>query len=83
MLQFTRAIRKSASSMLSAASQLIFAHYKALFTKDITDVHGKIQFVSALCGRLSAAESNMAGNGSGSRWMSPMIWPDSSTVRME
>ena len=25
-LQFTRAIRKSASSMLSAASQLIFAH---------------------------------------------------------
>ena len=30
MLQFTRAIRKSASSMLSAASQLIFAHKRAL-----------------------------------------------------
>ena len=30
MLQFTRAIRKSASSMLSAASQLIFAHKVAL-----------------------------------------------------
>ena len=30
MLQFTRAIRKSASSMLSAASQLIFAHKMAL-----------------------------------------------------
>ena len=30
MLQFTRAIRKSASSMLSAASQLIFAHETAL-----------------------------------------------------
>ena len=30
MLQFTRAIRKSASSMLSAASQLIFAHKAAL-----------------------------------------------------
>ena len=30
MLPFTRAIRKSASSMLSAASQLIFAHKMAL-----------------------------------------------------
>ena len=30
MLLFTRAIRKSASSMLSAASQLIFAHKMAL-----------------------------------------------------
>ena len=30
MLLFTRAIRKSASSMLSAASQLIFAHKRAL-----------------------------------------------------
>ena len=30
ILQFTRAIRKSASSMLSAASQLIFAHKMAL-----------------------------------------------------
>ena len=30
MLQFTRAIRKSASSMLSAALQLIFAHKRAL-----------------------------------------------------
>ena len=30
MLLFTRAIRKSASSMLSAASQLIFAHKAAL-----------------------------------------------------
>ena len=29
-LQFTRTIRKSASSMLSAASQLIFAHKMAL-----------------------------------------------------
>ena len=30
MLQFTRAIRKSASSMLSAVSQLIFAYKMAL-----------------------------------------------------
>ena len=30
MLQFTRAIRKSASSILSAALQLIFAHKRAL-----------------------------------------------------
>ena len=30
MLLFTRAIRKSSSSMLSAASQLIFAHKMAL-----------------------------------------------------
>ena len=30
MPQFTRAIRKIASLMLSAASQLIFAHYMAL-----------------------------------------------------
>ena len=28
--QFTRAIRKTASAMLSAAAQLIFAHNKAL-----------------------------------------------------
>ena len=30
MLQFTRVIRKSASSMFSAASQFIFAHKMAL-----------------------------------------------------
>ncbi|WNV57064.1 hypothetical protein RJD28_12285 [Oscillospiraceae bacterium NTUH-002-81] len=33
--QFTRAIRKTASAMLSAAAQLIFAHEKALSS----DVH--------------------------------------------
>ncbi len=37
MLQFTRAIRKSASSMLSAASQLIFAHKRALPSRFLVD----------------------------------------------
>ena len=36
-IQFTRAIRKTASTMLSAALQLIFAHEKALPTKIFTD----------------------------------------------
>ena len=37
MLQFTRAIRKSASSILSAASQLIFAHKRALPSRFLVD----------------------------------------------
>ena len=36
-MQFTRAIRKIASSMLLAALQLIFAHKKALPSKLHTD----------------------------------------------